>query len=236
MAGMSVAERLLNLKLRIEAECLRARRQPDSVRLLAVSKLQSLEAIREAYTAGQIDFAENYLQEALQKQDQLHDLGALRWHFIGGIQSNKVKQLAGRFAAIHSIDRLSIADALNRACLALGCVQDIFLQINIAGEVTKGGVLTTDFEDLLTAASKCANLRIRGLMVMPPLADDPEKTRPYFAKAREILSETRALVDERHPYNALSMGTSADFSGAIAEGATWVRIGTEIFGAREEKK
>jgi PLP dependent protein len=234
MAGPSVAERLQNLKQRIEAACAKSGRKPDSVRLLAVSKLHSASSIRDAFAAGQTDFAENYIQEAAGKRAELADLPALRWHFIGRIQSNKVKLLAGKFFAIHSVDRPLIAEALNRAAAALGQVQDIFLQINIADEASKGGASTGDFEHLLTSAEKCANLRVMGLMVMPPLFDDAEKARPLFAQARKILESKREKLAERHPFNELSMGTSHDFSAAIAEGATWVRIGSEVFGPREE--
>lgn len=231
---MSVVQQLYKVKQEIDVACARARRDPNSVRLLAVSKLQPVEKIREAFNAGQTDFAENYVQEVQGKRAPLADCPALRWHFIGRIQSNKAKLLAGNFAAIHSVDRPEIAAALDRASAPLGQIQDIFLQINIAGEPTKGGVSAGNFEQFLTAATKCANLRIMGLMVMPPLFDDPEKTRPFFAHAAEILRQTRALVSERHPYNELSMGTSADFRVAIEEGATWVRIGTDVFGPREE--
>jgi pyridoxal phosphate enzyme (YggS family) len=231
MAGTSVAERLQNLNQRIEKACAANRRKPNSVRLLAVSKLQDAGKIREAFITGQTDFAENYIQEALAKRAELGDLRALRWHFIGRIQSNKVKQLAGHFHAIHSIDRVEIARSLDRACRALGQVQDIFLQINLAGEASKGGAGLDQLEHFLTEAGKCENLRVLGLMVMPPL----ENSRTYFQQAHELLREKRGLLSERHPFNELSMGTSQDFAEAIAAGATWVRIGSEIFGPREEK-
>ncbi|MGZ3722353.1 MAG: YggS family pyridoxal phosphate-dependent enzyme [Bdellovibrionales bacterium] len=235
MAGTSVAERLQDLKQRIEHAGALNRRKPDSVRLLAVSKLQSAALVREAFAAGQTDFAENYIQEALLKQRELADLKALRWHFIGRIQSNKVKLLAGNFYAIHSVDRVEILQALNRASQALNVVQDIFLQLNIAGEESKSGADVGQLEHLLTEAGKCDNLRVMGLMVMPPLDESAEKARPYFAKARELMRAQRALLNERHPFNELSMGTSGDYPAAIAEGATWVRIGTDVFGPREEK-
>jgi pyridoxal phosphate enzyme (YggS family) len=232
MAGKSVAERLQNLKQRIEKACAENRRKADSVRLLAVSKLQDSEKIRQAFAMGQTDFAENYIQEALAKRGELADLRSLRWHFIGRIQSNKVKSLAaGSFHAIHSVDRVEIAEALDRAARALGKVQDVFLQINLAGEASKGGAEPPQLEHFLTEAGKCENLRVLGLMVMPPL----ENSQVYFLQARELLREKRELLSERHPFNELSMGTSHDFAEAIAAGATWVRIGSEIFGPREEK-
>lgn len=219
---MSVADRLKKLKARIDDASKAAGRQRDSVKLLAVSKLQDSGKIREAYSCGQTDFAENYVQEAIAKQAELGDL-PLRWHFIGRIQSNKVKSLAGRFAVIHSVDRLSVLEALDRASTG---VQEIYLQFNVAGESSKGGAADERaLEDLLTAAKKCANLRVLGLMVMPPLEASVEESRGYFRRARELA--TRLGLKE------LSMGTSHDFVQAIAEGATIIRVGTDVFGPRE---
>lgn len=233
MAGTSVAERLQILKVRIDQACVKACRAPDSVRLLAVSKLQSGQKIRAALNAGQSDFAENYIQEALLKQTELVDL-PLHWHFIGRIQSNKVKRLVGKFSVIHSVDRLSIAEALNRLSVKQNLVQDIFLQFNVANESSKGGMTEPELEDLLTAIENCANLRVLGLMVMPPLTADPELVRRHFVQARTVLAKLRAKFGSRHPLTQLSMGTSADFEVAISEGSTWIRIGTDVFGPREE--
>jgi PLP dependent protein len=234
MAGLSVGERLKNLKSRIAEACAVSGRSPESVHLLAVSKLQSPQLIRDASAAGQMDFAENYIQEANEKQASLVDLPA-RWHFIGRIQSNKLKYLVARFHIIHSVDRLEIALALNRLSEAQKLVQNIFLQVNMGREASKGGVDSAALEELLTEVVKCENLKVLGLMVMPPLFDHPADARPLFAAARGLLGEMQAKFGGRHPLNELSMGTSADFSEAIAEGATWVRIGSEVFGPREEK-
>ena len=231
---MSVAERLNQLNLKIHEACERAGRDRSSVRLLAVSKLHSANLILKAVAWGQLEFAENYVQEALVKQAELHD-AKLSWHFIGRIQSNKVKALAAAdFNAIHSVDRIEVLEALNKACSRR---QDIFLQYNVAAEATKGGAGSeTELEDLLTAAKNCANLRVLGLMVMPPLESSADESRAHFRKAREILSKLRGKFGgEEHPLNELSMGTSSDFAEAIAEGATIIRIGTEIFGPREPK-
>lgn len=223
---MSVVNRLQKLKSRIHDVCAHAGRDPSSVRLLAVSKLQSPDSVREAFACGQRDFAENYLQEALEKQESLADLHELRWHFIGRIQSNKVRALANRFAVIHSVERVSVVEALSRATRG---VQDIYLQFNVAGETSKGGAADERaLEDLLTAAKKCANLRVLGLMVMPPLDATVEQSRGYFRCAREVAS--------RFGLQELSMGTSHDFAEAIAEGATWIRIGTDVFGPRPTRE
>jgi pyridoxal phosphate enzyme (YggS family) len=212
--------------------CTACGRDPDSVRILAVSKLHPLSLVREAVACGQSDFAENYVQEAVDKIDESAGL-PLHWHFIGRIQSNKVKFLGGgRFAAIHSIDRASIAEALN-TLTPVGTRQDIFLQFNVAAEVTKGGVVEElDLENLFHfVVEHCPRLRVLGLMVMPPLDQSP---RPYFARARAFLGRLRGVqVQGLHPLDQLSMGTSSDYAEAIAEGATWIRIGTEIFGERK---
>jgi pyridoxal phosphate enzyme (YggS family) len=227
-----IAANLKNLQTRIREACLACGRDPDSVKLLAVSKLHPLSAVRAAFAIGQRDFAENYVQEAVDKMAEAGDLTDLRWHFIGRIQSNKVKFLGGgRFAAIHSIDRASIAEALNHLTLE-GTRQDIFLQFNVAAEPTKGGIVEElELENLFHfIVEHCPRLRILGLMVMPPLDRPP---RAYFARARTFLLRLRGTqVQALHPLDQLSMGTSRDFAEAIAEGATWIRIGTEIFGER----
>ena len=228
-----VAARLKNLRERIFEACLVCGRDPGSVQLLAVSKLHPLSLVHAAYREGQRDFAENYVQEALDKiLESTANLPGARWHFIGRIQSNKVKPLANRFAAIHSIERASIAEALN-ALTPEGLRQDIFLQFNVAAEATKGGVVEElDLEKLFHCiVERCPRLRVLGLMVMPPL-DQP--SRPYFARARTFLARLRGTqVQGFHPLDQLSMGTSGDYAEAIAEGATWIRIGSEIFGERK---
>ncbi|MBX3020841.1 MAG: YggS family pyridoxal phosphate-dependent enzyme [Bdellovibrionales bacterium] len=236
MAGQSVGTRLKNLNEKVRAACIAWGRDPATVKVLAVSKLQPLSAIREAYESGQRDFAENYVQEAVDKQDQLHSL-PVDWHFIGRIQSNKVKALAGRFNIIHSVDRSSIAEALQKATQN-GRRQDIFLQFNVAAEASKGGVGENELKDLVHfVVESCSSLRVLGLMVMPPL---DTQARVYFRRARELQDALRSALSAEqraaHPFNELSMGTTADYAEAIAEGATWIRIGTEIFGAREEKE
>jgi pyridoxal phosphate enzyme (YggS family) len=237
MDGQSVAERVKHLHERVRAACDRAGRDVNDVHILAVSKFHSLHRVREAYHEGLRDFAENYAQEALTKIEQLENL-PVHWHFIGRIQSNKVKFLAGRFAAIHSVDRLSVARELDRVSASAGRVQDIFLQANIAGESQKGGADASDLRKLTREILGLSHLRMLGLMVMPPFADNSEDMRPHFARARVLLGELREELQGewagRHPLDQLSMGTTQDFEVAIEEGATWIRIGTDIFGPREE--
>jgi pyridoxal phosphate enzyme (YggS family) len=232
---MSVAERLHKINERISTACVRSGRSPSDVHLLAVSKLQPLARIQEAWQSGQKDFAENYAQEALLKQEQIP--GA-RWHFIGRIQSNKVKFLANRFAIIHSVDRFSLAHNLDR--LNEGGPQEIFIQYNVAEEPSKGGANELELENLVRGVSALENLRMLGLMVMPPVATDAERSRPFFRQACEMLAQLRggfsAEILRRHPLNQLSMGTSHDFEVAIEEGATWIRVGTDVFGARASEE
>lgn len=234
MVGTSVAERLQILKSRIAKACARVGREVGDVHLLAVSKLQPVEKIEQALSCGQRDFAENYVQEVMLKQEQIESRRA-RWHFIGRIQSNKVKMLVNRFAIIHSVDRFSIAHHLDK--LNEGAPQEIFIQFNVAGEISKGGAGELELENLIRGVSACENLRMLGLMVMPPLMTEPEQARVHFRAARETLARVRgelsAQILQRHPLNQLSMGTSHDFEVAIEEGATWVRIGTDVFGPRD---
>lgn len=233
MVGPSVAKNLDLIRKRIASAALRAGREVDDVRLLAVCKKQDLHKIRAAYDHGQRDFAENYAQEALLKLEQLQNLKAA-WHFIGRIQSNKLKMLAGRFDYIHSIDRVELLKPLND--LSSRRRQKIFLQYNIGAESSKGGAAESELESLLNEALKCGNLEVAGLMVMPPLFENADDARPLMRQARLKLESLKAAVGSSNtaPLNQLSMGTSHDFEIAVEEGATWVRIGSEIFGPREE--
>lgn len=235
MDGTSVGSRLEAVKKRIAESEKRSGRAEGSARLLAVSKGQSLEKIRAAFEAGQTDFAENYAQEAGEKIEQLANM-PVAWHFIGRIQSNKVKMLVGKFAYIHSVDRAEIAGTLD--ALSVSRPQKIFLQFNVAGETQKGGASESQLKELLHRSVAFKNLRVQGLMVMPPQSENAEATRPFFHRARRLLWELRASlpapVKSLHPLDQLSMGTSQDFTVAVEEGATWVRVGSEIFGPRGE--
>lgn len=235
---MSIAEKLQKVNERIASACARANRPRGDVKLLAVSKLQAIEKIREAYACGQRDFAENYAQEALLKLEQLEDLADLRWHFIGRIQSNKAKLLPGNFELIHSVERAEIADIFNRQ--ELDQPQKILLQFNVANETSKGGADEAELKKTLESCLQHENIRVCGLMVMPPLSAEAALVRPYFARAREFLHELRGMVSAelltKHPLTELSMGTSQDFEVAIEEGATWIRLGTDVFGPRPQEE
>ena len=224
---MSTIEQMIaKVRARIREAAQAAGRDPAGVGLLAVSKTQPAAAIRQAHAAGLVDFGENYLQEALAKQAELADL-PLAWHFIGPIQSNKTKPIAEHFAWVHSVDRLKIAERLSEQRPAELPALNICLQVNVSGEASKSGCAPEELPALAAAVAALPNLRLRGLMAIPEPTDDPTEQRAAFARLRELQA--------RLPYelDTLSMGMSHDLESAIAEGATWVRIGTALFGARD---
>ena len=223
-----IAARLQAVKRRI-SEALQGDTRP--VRLVAVSKLQSVEAIREAFAAGQRAFGENYVQEALAKKAALSDL-PIEWHYIGALQGNKARAIAENFDWVHGIDRLKIAEALSRGRPAGRAPLDVCLQVNISNEATKGGVPPAGAAALADAVAPLAGLRLRGLMGMASPGDDLAAQRREFALLRETLEQLRA---RGHEVDTLSMGMTHDLEAAIAEGASMVRIGTAIFGERPAK-
>ncbi len=208
----------------------RAGRDPDEVTLVAVSKLHPFQAVAELAQAGQLDFGENYVQEALDKQAQEAPAGKIRWHFIGRLQSNKAKFLAGSFQLIHSLDRLKMARALNSKCLEFGCRQPVLLQANLAGEAQKGGAQESEALELGTRIFNMEGLELQGLMCMPPFFDEGERARPFFARLRRLKANLERELGCTLPH--LSMGMTGDYPQAIEEGSTLVRIGTRIFGER----
>lgn len=232
MSVTSIADNLREVRARIAVACVRAGRSPSEVRLVAVSKTKPVAKIREAIAAGQTLFGENYVQEAV---DKMTELPSVEWHFIGSLQSNKAKQVAGSFALVHSVDRLKLAQALNSAAAARGVVQAILLQIHIGDEATKHGFSIDEAPAVLREIAGFKNLRVIGLMSLPPLEESEDRARANFALLREALETLRAELptEQRADFRELSMGTSSDFEAAILEGATFVRVGTDIFGARE---
>jgi PLP dependent protein len=206
----------------------RAGREPDCVRLLAVSKLHGAQDILTLFQAGQLMFGENYVQEALGKMALLP--GEISWHFIGHLQTNKVKSVVGRFDLVHGVDSLKLARSLHGQAAAQGVVQDVLVQVNLAGETQKSGISEADLPELAEFLAASPSLRWQGLMLMPPFFDDPDRARPYFARLRELAETLRAGFGL--PLPELSMGMTGDFEAAIEEGATLVRIGTRIFGER----
>ena len=222
----TIANNIAKVAARIREAAQAAARNPDQVHLLAVSKTQPAEAIRQACQAGLHDFGENYLQEALEKQADLADL-PLTWHFIGPIQSNKTKSIAEHFDWVHSVDRLKIAQRLSDQRPESLPPLNICLQVNVSGEASKSGCEPQDVPQLAQAIAALPRLRLRGLMAIPEPTDDPTEQRAAFARLRHLQAELQMDLD------TLSMGMSQDLEAAIAEGATWVRIGTALFGARD---
>lgn len=227
---MDLRANLDAIRQRIAATCQDCGRDPATVRLVAVSKLQPATAVSAAAAAGQQLFGENYVQELLAKQQQV---GAqLEWHFIGALQSNKVKYLQGKVGLIHSVDRLSLAQEISRQWGKAAEIADILIEVHLGDETSKAGVAVAELETLVRQVAQLPNLRIRGLMALPPYCDDPEAVRPYFRQLRQLAQQLQALKLPGVGMEELSMGMSHDFTVAIEEGATLVRVGTAIFGAR----
>ncbi|AMQ83297.1 MULTISPECIES: YggS family pyridoxal phosphate-dependent enzyme [Pseudomonas] len=222
----TIADNILQVSSRIQAATKAAGRDENSVQLLAVSKTKPAQALREAYAAGLRDFGENYLQEALSKQLELADL-PLIWHFIGPIQSNKTRSIAEHFAWVHSVDRLKIAQRLSEQRPADLPPLNICIQVNVSGEASKSGCTPQDLPALAQAISALPRLKLRGLMAIPEPTDDRAEQDAAFAAVQKL----QASLDL--PLDTLSMGMSHDLESAIAQGATWVRIGTALFGARD---
>ncbi|MCM2282942.1 MAG: YggS family pyridoxal phosphate-dependent enzyme [Bdellovibrionaceae bacterium] len=230
---MSVAENYRDVLARVRAAERLAGRQEGEVKLIAVSKTKPLSMIDEAVAAGATDFGENYVQEASEKVLQRP---GLNWHFIGSLQTNKAKDVIGRFALIHSVDREKLASALDQLAAACGVKQDILAQVRIGGELSKQGVPPTDALAFVRTLQSFANLRVRGLMCLPPLRTSEAEARADFAELRELGRRVREDIlssAAAESFDVLSMGTTHDFEWAILEGATHVRVGTAIFGRRE---
>ena len=222
----TIAKNIAKVRTRIREAAQACGRDPETVGLLAVSKTKPAAAVREAHACGQRDFGENYLQEALNKQAELSDL-ALTWHFIGPIQSNKTRPIAEHFAWVHSVDRLKIAQRLSAQRPAHLPPLNICLQVNVSGEASKFGCAPEELAPLALAVSQLPNLRLRGLMTIPEPTRDVAQQHAACARLRQLRDDLNLELD------VLSMGMSDDLEAAIAEGATWVRIGTALFGARD---
>ena len=232
---MPLAENIANVQGRIAAAALRSGRKPGVVTLMAVSKTFPPERIREVCAAGLRVFGENRVQEFAGKTAALRDLHDAEWHMIGHLQTNKAAQAAELFSHIDSVESVRLARKLNSAASNLGKKLSVLIELNIGGEAAKSGVApdSGELEDILKAAPDLPFLDFRGLMTVPPYSVDPEQSRPYFRKMRELFNE---LANRKLPnisMEILSMGMSHDYEVAIEEGSTCVRIGTAIFGARK---
>jgi pyridoxal phosphate enzyme (YggS family) len=218
----TLEQRLSEVRLRIMRAAERARRDPAQISLLAVTKVFPAQVIRDAYALGLREFGENYVQEFEGKLSEVSDLTGARFHLIGHLQTNKSRRAAEIFDTIQTVDTPKLARRLNEAGKAL----DIMLEVKLSSEQAKAGAAPEELADLIAAVRECANLRLLGLMTMPPWSDDPEQSRPYFRRLRELA--------EQHGLPQVSMGMSHDLEAAIEEGATMVRVGTALFGKRRK--
>ena len=223
-----IAERLQRVRDRISAACDRAGRDPGSVRLIAVSKTVPIAGVAEALAAGQTHFGENRVQEALAKMAEAGP-GAT-WHLVGHLQKNKARHAVGAFALIHGLDDRELAFELDRRAAARSTRQPVLVQANLSGEATKRGSDEDGLLPLLTAVADLPHLELRGLMIVPPPVDDPELSRPWFRRLKQLRDRAASLLGR--PLPELSMGMTDDFEVAIEEGATMVRVGRAIFGER----
>lgn len=226
--AVQIASRLTQVREAIAEAARRAGREPDSIRLIAVSKLQPVACAAAALAAGQLDLGENYAQELRDKAAALPGMGA-RWHMIGALQRNKVKYVVGVAEWVHTLDSLGLAEEINRRALAQGIRQRCLVQVNVGAETQKNGCAASELAGLIEQVAVLPGIDLQGLMCIPP-AEEPEATRPFFRRLVELAVQERARSGLA--LAELSMGMSADFTVAIEEGSTMVRVGTAIFGAR----
>ena len=229
---MTIGERFKEVKRRADDAARRSGRDPADVRLVAVTKTHTAAEINEAIEAGAADIGENRVQELLEKYD---DVNPVRWHLIGHLQTNKVRQVIDRVVMIHSVDSLKLAREIDKRAAAADIRMDVLIEINSAMEETKSGIAAADLKQLVTEITEeCYNVRVCGIMCIPPIAAEPEDSRPYFREAAELFKDMKSweLPEERFAPTELSMGMSGDFEVAIEEGATIVRVGSSIFGPR----
>jgi len=228
---VTIADRLTGIRGRIAVAARSAGRDPSSIRLIAVSKTFPIDAIREAYAAGQRDFGENRVQEALQKIESGTDL-EIRWHLLGHLQTNKAKKAAPAFSTIHSVDSVELLQKIDAAAAEAGRTPELLIQVDLAGEATKFGLRPANVLPLFDAADRCRAARVVGLMTLPPIPESPEDARPWFRRLRELRDQWLGSSIPPSMLAELSIGMSGDFEVAIEEGSTMVRIGTAIFGSR----
>lgn len=230
MKDLSIAQAIGLVQEKIREACARAGRSADEVTLIAVSKTMPVSDLREAMAAGMMEFGENRPQELRDKQAEITE--PLHWHMIGSLQTNKLKYVVGRTVLIHSVDSLHLAEAIEEESKKRGVVSDILLEINIAGEATKGGIPPEALEGLVRDISGFPHIRTRGLMTVAPYTENPEENRRYFRKMKQLLVDINSKNIDNISMDMLSMGMTGDYEVAVEEGATLVRVGTGIFGHR----
>ena len=228
-----IADRLTEVRSRIATAARSVGRDPSSVQLIAVSKTFPADLVREAYAAGQRDFGENRVQEALQKIEHATE-PEIRWHLLGHLQTNKARKAGAAFATIQSIDSIELLQKLDLAAVEAGTTPELLIQVEVAHQATKFGAPPLDVPRLFEAAARLEAARVVGLMTLPPLPQAPEDARPWFRRLRDLRDEWLASGVPAQMLRELSMGMSGDFEVAIQEGATMVRVGTAIFGRRDQ--
>ena len=237
VSAKQIQSNLDEIRSRIDAACKRSNRNPDSVTLIAVSKMNPAEAVIAAADAGQYVFGENRVQELRSKQDEIgsysKDGRELEWHLIGHLQTNKVKDTVGNVVLIHSVDSLKLAEAISKESIKKGITSDILLEVNISDEESKFGLSPDQAGIVAAEISKLPNAKIRGLMTVAPYTENPETNRIYFKKLKDLSVDISSKNIDNISMDVLSMGMTGDFEVAIEEGATHVRVGTGIFGARD---
>ena len=226
-----IKEHLTEVKERIEQACIRSGRNPGEVTLIAVSKTKPVPMLEEAYAAGARDFGENKVQEIAAKKPELPE--DIRWHMIGHLQRNKVKYVVGRAALIHSVDSERLAVAISDEAVKKGLIQDILIEVNVAGEENKFGVTCEEAEEFVKKIGVLPGIKIRGFMTSAPFVENPEDNRKYFRELKQLLVDINNKNIDNVYMNVLSMGMTNDYTVAVEEGATHVRVGTAIFGARD---
>ncbi len=232
MSGIDeIRENLQAVRDGIGRAAARAGRDPNEVRLIVVTKTFDAATVRDAIGAGAADIGENYVQEARAKIEAV-GREAARWHFIGGLQKNKAKYVVRLFDLVHSVDGLELAAEIDRRAAADGRVMDILIQVDISREAQKSGVMEEDLADVVRAIAPLPHVAVTGLMGMPPFGREPEASRPYFRRMKQLFDELASLGIPRVDMRELSMGMSNDYEVAVEEGATMVRVGTAIFGQR----
>jgi PLP dependent protein len=233
-AAEALQNRLDEVRRKIAAAAQKSGRDPETITLVAVSKTHTAAVVRDAIKLGLTDFGENRVQEA---EDKIVAIGrsAARWHLIGHLQANKARRAVRLFDVIHSLDSISLAQRLERACIESGREElQVLIQVDLAGETTKSGVAATELPGLAKLVNDCSRLKLTGLMVLPPYFDDPEDVRPFFYRLRDLRDELQAAGLFAGNSGELSMGMTHDFEVAIEAGATMLRVGTAIFGEREQ--
>lgn len=226
-----VKENLQKVEENITAACKRAGRKRDEVTLIAVSKTKPIEMIVEAYEAGKRDFGENKAQEMKEKHDTLAD--DINWHFIGHLQTNKVKYVVGRASLIHSVDSYHLAEAIEKESAKKNLISDILIEVNVAHEESKFGLKTDEVEQLVREISKLSHIRIKGLMTIAPYVENAEENRKIFRELKALSVDISSKNIDNVSMDVLSMGMTGDYEVAVEEGATLVRVGTGIFGERD---